>query len=96
MKVKSCKPAGHQILIRRLSNAEIAGTTLHLADNVKLQETPQAYILAFGPMVDSEKYGLEVGDRVLVTGVCTPVPVIEGQQFDLIEPHMIKGILEEE
>jgi len=94
-KVTSCRPAGHQVLIRRLTSAEIAGTKLHLSENVNLG-APQGYIVSVGPMVDCEKNGYKVGDRVLVTGNFTPVPSLgDEHEYQLIEPHVIKGILDE-
>lgn len=96
-KVKGATPVGSQVLVEILSSKEILGTDLHIGD-VKIG-APQAYILAFGPKTNTEDWGFEVGNRVVLSGNFTPLPEIKNASKRItavVEPHTIKAVLVEE
>ena len=102
-KVVGCKPVGTQVLVEHLNDNEMLGTTLTLPGKSKTLagEMQQSYILAIGPMLDVEKWGFKVGDRVLVQGTYNPVPKLEGEddktrEKGIVEPHNIRGVLVEQ
>lgn len=94
MKIVGCKPTGTSILVRHLSAQEAYGTQLHISGSTKA-EVPQGIILAIGPLAvpDAEKRGLQVGDRVIFDGRGTMVPSWDENQYGLVEPHVIKGVV---
>jgi len=85
-------PLGNQVLVERLSEGELSGSSLI----IEVQDKPsnQAYVLAMGPQVNKE-YGLKIGDRVLLQGSFVPVPVYgdSKRERNLVFPDMIKAIL---
>lgn len=102
-KVIDCQPVGCYILIERLTDQEILGTKLHLIDNGKSKDNglPQGVILAIGNGFDEDtlkRYGIKVGDRVLLQGICHPVPSYgTGNRVkELVDISTIKAILKEE
>ena len=99
-KVVGCKPIGQQVLVEHLTDNEQMGTSMILPGKAKSVdgEMQQSYILAIGPMLDAEKWGFKVGDRVMVQGTYNPVPRFDGEdekgrEKGLVEPHNIRGIL---
>ena len=89
-------PVGAGILVRHLTAQETLGTTLQIAGAQKA-EIPQGIILAFGPvaLADNipEKYGIQVGDRVILNGKGTMVPSWDDNEYGLVDPHIIKGVV---
>lgn len=98
MKVVDCEPLGSGVLVELLTDQEVLGTTIIVADSKK-KIGPQGYILKLGPWVNTEReYQFKVGDRVLISGSGTPVPDFrtdKGRDLVILEPHAIKGILRE-
>ena len=95
--VKKVKPVGSQILVEFLTAQEALGTKLHMSDDIKAG-APQGYVLALGPKVEEMNWGMKVGDRVLCSGSFTPCPEAtsdSGRMIGLVEPHVIKAVLEE-
>jgi co-chaperonin GroES (HSP10) len=96
--VSSVRPVGAQILVEFLSAQEALGTKLLLDDKVAAG-APQGYVMALGPKVEEMQWGLKVGDRVLCSGSYTPCPEAglskSGRMLGLVEPHVIKAVLEE-
>ena len=92
-------PFGSLVMIELINQEELVDTTLHLPENVTLNDgAPQAYIMELGPKV-SEDSGLAVGQRVYWQGTAIPVTdprAKEGRFCGLLEMHQIKGIIEEE
>ena len=95
-KLVYCKPLGTSVLVEHLSAQQAYGTTIQISGGAKT-DVPQGIILAIGPMVDAEKYGFKVGDRVVFNGAGSIVPSFgDGKDRGLVEPHVIKGVLVEE
>lgn len=96
-KITDVKATNHNIVIELLAADEIYHTTLKIAENSKV-EAPQAYILDIGPAVVRETVGINVGDRIVFSGMMTPLPRSEstGRQRGLIEANCIKAVLKEE
>ncbi len=96
-KIVDVKATGHGIVVELLGADEIIHTTLKIDANTKV-EAPQAYILDIGPSVVRENYGIAVGDRVLFSGMMTPLPKgdFSNRQRGVIEAHSIKAVLREE
>lgn len=92
-KVKQLKAAGTAILLERLSKEAAAGSRLIMPG----LSSEQAIISDIGPAIEKEKWGIQVGDRVLLHGTVLDVPtIIPGKNFGIVEPHMIKAVLVEE
>ncbi len=92
--VSGVKPVGSQILVEFLTTQEALGTKLHVGEETKAG-APQGYVKALGPRVDKD-WGINVGDRVLCSGSFTPCPEVKSDRMlGLVEPHVIKAILEE-
>ena len=73
--IVGCKPVGQQVLVEHLTDNEMMGTALALPGKSRTAgEIQQSYVLAIGPMLDQEKWGFKVGDRVMVQGSYNPVP----------------------
>jgi len=96
-KVVEVKATGHSIVVELLGADEIYHTTLNISATTKV-EAPQAYILDIGPSVVCETVGIQVGDRVVFSGMMTPLPKNEstGRQRGAIDAHTIKAVLKEE
>ena len=93
MKISGCKPAGTSILVRHLSPQESYGTSIHISGSAKT-DVPQGIILAFGPALENlDKYGFKVGDRVIFNGKGTMVPSWDDNEYGLVDPNIIKGIV---
>jgi hypothetical protein len=92
-KVTGVKAVGSTVLLEMLSPEEAAGS--HLVTTGKSQ---QGRILEIGPLVEADKWGLKVGNRVLLQGVFVPVPTFPGgdqRELVVVDPHMIKCVFEE-
>ena len=96
-KVSHVKPVGSQILVEFLTAQEQLNTSMILNEESNVGAT-QGYILAFGPALKHEDWGLAVGDRVLLQGTYVPVPVSgqNNRKCGLVEVHNVKGVLVEE
>jgi co-chaperonin GroES (HSP10) len=89
------KPAGSYIVVELLEDKEVLGTGLTLSGNTKL-EAPQAYVLGMGPSLDTSRFGVGVGDRVIISGGFVPLPRREGQrQAGVIDVNSVKAVLVE-
>lgn len=83
-------------MIELLNAQEALQTELRITDNAKL-EAPQAYILALGPGVDQKIWGFSPGDRVVFSGMMTPLPKLEGgtRQRGIIDAFSVRAVLAE-
>lgn len=95
-KVVDVKPVGSQILVEMLSAKEASGSILELGDNADIG-APQAYVLALGPSLKADEFGIRVGDRVVVAGNFTPIPPFgnNDRKKGVLEPHNVKAVLVE-
>jgi hypothetical protein len=94
-KVVDYKPAGSYILVELLEAKEVLNTQFSLAGNTPI-ETPQAYVLAFGPSLDYSKFGVNVGDRIALSGGFVPLPKGTGErQKGLIDVNSVRAVLVE-
>lgn len=96
-KVVGCKPCGNQVLIELLTAQEMANTSLIIGSNTKkVGAEYQAIILGIGPQVNTETYGFNVGDRVVISGNAVPAPDY-GPENDrekvIVDPYAIKAVL---
>jgi hypothetical protein len=91
--LKGVKATGTFIVVERLSNKEAQGTRLTIQG-----ESEQGFVVDVGPALEKEKWGINVGDRVLLQGTFVPVPKIgEGtRNLAIADPHSIKCVLVEE
>ncbi len=96
-KIVDVKAVNHSIIVELLGADEVLQTTLKIAENSKL-EAPQAYIIDIGPSVIRENVGINIGDRVVFSGMMTPLPKSDfsNRQRGVIEAHSIKAVLREE
>lgn len=92
--ITKCSPCGNQVLLEMLTAQEMLGTKLIVNENSKTMREFQGIVLGVGPQV-SDTYGFSVGDRVLISGMVTPVPNYDGSERDrvLIDPMCIKAKL---
>jgi hypothetical protein len=96
--VTAVKPFGSMIMIEYLTPEEMMGTKLYVKSSVSDKLAQQAYIVAFGPNLKAEDIGLNVGNRVIVTGGnFTPVPNVDGSTRvrGVTEVHNVKAVLAE-
>ncbi len=94
-KVIGFKPAGSYIMVELLETKEVLNTQFTLTGGTQI-ETPQAYVLAFGPSLDTSKFGVAVGDRVALSGGFVPLPKGTGErQKGLIDINSIRAVLVE-
>ena len=94
------KPCGSQVLVELLTVQEKLNTKLTLLNNQKASSNDafQAYVLAVGPSLEVEKWGFNLGDRVLLSGGAIPVPNLgknEHREWVLLEPSSIKCVVKE-
>jgi len=94
MKIKKCKPCGHQILLELLTPQEMLGTKLIINEQKQNIREFQAIVLDIGPNI-KEEYGFKIGDRVLLSGPGVPVPNYDDSERDkiLMDPICIKAVL---
>jgi co-chaperonin GroES (HSP10) len=96
-KVIGAKPIGMKILVEMLTPQEMMGSTVvHVNKDANIKDPPQGYILAIGPMLEADKYGIKVGDRVLLQGTFVASPSNGQRQQGLIEVHTIHAVLTED
>jgi putative aminopeptidase FrvX len=77
-----------------LTPEEAMGTRLELGQTKSVPN--QAFILDIGPAVEEDKYGIKIGDRVLLQGTFVPVPKFrKGRELAIVDPHAIKCVLDE-
>jgi co-chaperonin GroES (HSP10) len=95
MKINSCKPCGHQILLELLTDQEMYNTKIIVNEQVRNKKEFHAIVLSIGPCVKDE-HGFKVGDRVLLSGAGVPVPNYDNSDREkiLMEPHCIKAVLQ--
>ncbi len=92
-KVVNAKATGQSVLVELLSANDVMETSLHLGEKTKV-EAPQAYIVDIGPQVDREKFGVTVGDRIVLSGGFIPLPKGDsGRQRGIIDVFSIKAVL---
>lgn len=93
--VVDSKPVGSYVMVEILEPQEVLNTALNVM-GAKV-ETPQAYILAVGPSLDTSKWGVGVGDRVVLsTPAFVPLPKCDGQrQRGIVDVSAIKAVLVE-
>ncbi len=91
-KVKGAKATGSFILVEMLTEGEASGSKLVTSE----KQSNQGYVLDIGPALDG-KWGIKVGDRVLMQGTFTPVPKanLEDRDLSICDAHCIKCILSE-
>ncbi len=95
-KICGAKAPGNFILVEMLTAQESMSTKLQMPGNAKAP--PQGYIIDIGPMVDAEKFGFKLSDRVLLQGTYIPVPnyrISNERELGIVSPHDIKCILVE-
>lgn len=96
-KVIGANPIGMKILVEMLTPQEMMGSTVvHVNKDTNIKDPPQGYILGIGPMLEAEKYGIKVGDRVLLQGTFVPVPSSGPRPQGVIEIHTIQAVLTED
>lgn len=89
------KPAGSYILVELLEAQEVLNTQFTLTGGSQI-ETPQAYVLGFGPSLDASRFGVAVGDRVALSGGFVPLPKRSGErQKGVIDVSSIRAVLVE-
>ena len=96
--VTEARAVGNMVLFEEIGEAELLGTTIELVTdkNSKQQVPHEAFILDIGPMVDKEKYGYDIGDRVVVNGAFSEMPKAtwkNGRKIGSIDPGGIKAKL---
>lgn len=91
------KATGSMVLVEMLSAQESMNTVLVVGENAKAP--PQGYIVDIGPALEADKWGIKVGDRVLLQGTYVPVPLPKGnrtRELGIVQAHDIKCVLQEE
>jgi len=96
--VTGAKATGTFILVEKLTEAECENTPIILPNGEQSKNSNQAYIVDVGPALEKDKWGLNVGDRVLLQGSFVPVPVKSehGRELAIVTPHDVKAVLLEE
>ena len=93
--ITDVKPAGFNVLVEMLTPQELMNTKFELSEGSTTGQSPQGYVLAIGPGVKADDYGIKVGNRVLLQGQYVPVPDYGNslRKRGLVQPHDIKAIL---
>lgn len=96
--IVGAKATGTFILVEKLSEEEIANTPLILVNGEQSGKSNQAYVVDVGPALEKDKWGINVGYRVLLQGSFVPVPgkSAGGRELAIVTPHDIKAVLLEE
>lgn len=96
-KIVGAKATGQNLLVELLTTNEVMQTTLTLGEKTKV-DVPQAYIIDIGPSVDKEKVGVNVGDRIILSGGFVPLPkaLDSDRQKGIIDCWSVKAVLKEE
>jgi hypothetical protein len=97
-KVTGAKAVGSNIIFEKLTNQEIVGSSF-VTDSEDIG-SPQGYIVDIGPSIEaqSQLWGFEVGDRVILSGKFVPLPKElskNGREIGIIDPSAIKAVLKE-
>lgn len=89
------KAVGNYVLVEHLTPQECMNTNLIITKSSK--DSYQAVVLDIGPLVNKD-YGLQVGQRVIISGTCIPVPNYDSshRERSLLLPDTIKGLIIEE
>jgi hypothetical protein len=97
-KISGVKPTGSQILVEILTANELMGTSLAITDKMDLKVPLQGYVRAVGPSFNSENWGYNVGDRVLISGSGVMAPNYDSSVRDrfFMEPTSVKSVLIEQ
>lgn len=95
-KVEGRKAAGSYLLVELLEPAEILNTSFALGGNTQV-DAPQAYVLDIGPSLDAERYGVQVGDRIVFSGGFVVVPKTHEEQrtAGVIDINAVRAVLKE-
>ncbi len=89
------KAAGSYILVEILEAKEVLNTNFTLTGGSQI-ETPQAYVLGFGPSLDASRFGVSVGDRIALSGGFVPLPKKSGErQKGIIDVSAVRAVLVE-
>jgi co-chaperonin GroES (HSP10) len=96
-RIVGVKPTNSQILIELLTAQEMMDTTFIIPGETNIKSPPQAYVLDFGPSLDSRAAGIKIGDRVLLQGSYVPIPDFDNNRRPrgLVELHGVKAVLVE-
>jgi hypothetical protein len=94
-KISGAKPTGSLVLVEILEAQEALNTRLSVGKK-SMGDCPQAFILELGPTVEKDKWGFDVGDRVLLQGNFNPLPNWDGgRDKAIVECYAIKAVLHE-
>lgn len=96
--VSGAKATGTFILVEKLTEAECENTPIILPNGEQTKNSNQAYVVDIGPALEKDKWGVAVGNRVLLQGSFVPVPVksASGRELAIVTPHDVKAVLVEE
>lgn len=96
--VTGAKATGTFILVEKLTEAECENTPIILPNGEQTKNSNQAYVVDIGPALEKDKWGLSVGNRVLLQGSFVPVPAKSpgGRELAIVTPHDVKCVLVEE
>lgn len=96
--VSGAKATGTFILVEKLTEEECANTPIILPNGEQTKNSNQAYIVDIGPALEADKWGIAVGNRVLLQGSFVPVPAKSpsGRELAIVTPHDLKAVLLEE
>jgi hypothetical protein len=96
--VSGARATGTFMLVEKLTEAECENTPIILPHGEQAKNSNQAYIVDIGPALEKDKWGVEIGDRVLLQGSFVPVPVKSagGRELAIVTPHDVKAVLIEE
>lgn len=94
-KVKQVKPCGCQVLVEVFTPQELLSGVIQVTEKTDLKQPLQGIIRAVGPTFQSQHYGFEVGDRVLISGTGVMAPNYDDANRDrfLMDPNSIKSVL---
>jgi co-chaperonin GroES (HSP10) len=96
---KQCpvKPVGGTILLELLTDNEVLDSKIIIPEKVK-KNTLQGIVLAVGPALKLDEFGLMIGDRVLTDVGLTPVPKPKNwtceRNLVIAQAHNIKCVLD--
>lgn len=96
-KLAGAKATGTFIVVEKLTEEECMDTTLIVPNGKSSANSNQAFVVDIGPALERDKWGINVGDRVLLQGSFVPVPVSSenGRELAIVSPHDVKAVLVE-